>query len=78
MLLCDFLRFVRMNPHGGINPIVLLGERQRGIELFGARAGADRKQSGHAGGAGAVKHGFAVFGELREVNVRVGVDEFHF
>ncbi len=31
MLLRDFLRFMRMNPDRGVNPIVLLSEGQGGI-----------------------------------------------
>jgi hypothetical protein len=77
MLPCDFLRFVGMNSHGRVNPIVLLGERQRGIELLGTRSGADGEQGRDARGTGTVKHGVAVFRELREINVRVGVYEFH-
>src|SRR5467141_3231817 len=31
MLRSDFFRFVRVNSDGRVNPIVLLGERQRGV-----------------------------------------------
>jgi len=74
MLLRDFLRFVWMDSDRGINPIVLFGERQRGIDFLRARASADRKQSRHSSSARAVKDGFSVFRELREVDVRVGID----
>ncbi len=57
MLWRDFLRFVRMYTDGGVNPIMLFGKRQRGIQLLGSRR--------------AIEHSFAVFRELRKLNVRV-------
>jgi len=77
MLLCYFLRFVGMNPDRGVNPIVLLGEGHRRIELLGAWACADGEECRDSGGACAIKHGSAVFGELWEVDVRVRIDQFH-
>ncbi len=71
MLLRDYLRFVRMDPHRGVNPIVLLREGQRRIEFLRAGARADREQCGDTCCPCAFEHGFAVFRELREVDVRV-------
>src|SRR5205823_14720035 len=66
--------FVGMRAYGGVNPVVLFGEGERGVEFFRAGAGADGEQRVYAGGAGAVEHGGAVVIKLREVDVRVGVD----
>src|SRR5258708_33810627 len=71
MLLRYFLRLVRMDTHCRVNPIVLFGKGQGRIEFLWTRAGADGQQCSHARGESAVEHGFAVFGELREVDVRV-------
>jgi len=67
----DLLRFVRVNANSGVYPIVLLGERNGRIQLFGTWARADREQGGDPSRAGALEHGFAVLRELREVDVRV-------
>ncbi len=74
MLVRNFLRLVGMNPDGGVNPLVLLGKGQRGIELFRTWACADCKQCRHSRFASAVEHGVAVFRELWEVDVRVRID----
>src|SRR5256885_14183226 len=66
--------FVGMRAYGGVDPVVLFGKGQSGVEFFWAGAGANGEQGGYACGAGAVEHGFAVVVELREVDVRVGVD----
>ncbi len=50
---------------------MLFGKGQRGIEFLGSRASADGEKRAHARGARAIEHGFAVFRELRKVNVRV-------
>src|SRR5713101_10182372 len=44
VLRCDFLRLVGMNADGGVNPVMLLGKGQRGIELLGSWAGADGEE----------------------------------
>src|SRR6266480_4828325 len=71
MLLRYLLRFVGMDADGGVNPIMMFGKWQRGIELLRSGARADGEECRHACRAGAIEHGFAVFGELREVDVRV-------
>src|SRR6267142_3314695 len=65
----DFLRLVGMNSNRGENPVMLFGKGQRGIELLWPRAGADGQERAHSSGARALKHGVAVFRELRKVNV---------
>src|SRR3989442_1253809 len=77
MLLGDFLRFVRMDAHRRVNPILLFGKRNGGVELLRPRAGADCEKRRHARGVRTFEHGFAIIRKLREVNVCVGVDEFH-
>ena len=77
MLRCDFFGFVRMNANARVNPIVPFGERDRGVEFFWPRPGADSEQSTNAGVASALKHGFAIVSELRKIDVRMGVDEVH-
>ena len=69
----DLFRFVRMNPDRRVDPIMLLGKWQRGIELFGTWTWtcADGEQRRHARGARPIEHGLAVFRELRKINVRV-------
>src|ERR1700730_16580145 len=66
-----------MDANAGINPIVLLGVRDGGVQFFGARAGANGQDSLASRRAGAVEHGVAVLSELRKVDVGVGVDEPH-
>jgi len=63
---------VGMNADAGVNPVVLLGEGDGGVEAFGgAGAAADGQQRGDAGGAGTFEHGRAVFIEVVEFEVRV-------
>ena len=50
----DFFGFVRMNADGGVNPVVLFGEREGGVEFFRAGAGADGEERGDACRAGAL------------------------
>ena len=69
--------FVRMDANRGLNPIMLLGERQRRIQFFGTRARSDREQGGDSRLARALEHGIAIFVKLREIQVRVGIYEFH-
>ena len=77
VLLRYFFRFVRMDADGGINPIMLIGERQS-PSLASLGPGRCRWLVGsNAGCTGADKHSVAIFRELRKVDVRVGVDEFH-
>ena len=77
VLLGDFFGFVRMDADGGLDPIVLLGVGDGGVEFFRARAGADGQKSRDACVASALQHGFAVVRELREVDVGVGIDQLH-
>ena len=64
-------------PDGGVDPVVLLGERNRGVEaFFGPSAAADGQQRPHARGARAFEHGGAVFVKLRKIQMRVRVDDF--
>ena len=77
MLRCDFLRFVRVNANRGVNPLMLFGKGQRGIELFGPWAGADREERAHSSSAGAFEHGIAVLRELWEIDVRMRINQFH-
>ena len=78
MLRSDLFGFVGMNADAGVNPVVIFGVRKGGIEFFGAGSGADGQQGGDAGMRERAEHGFAVVRELREIDVGVGVDEFHF
>ena len=77
MLRCDFFGFVRVNTNARVNPIMLFGERDGGVEFFRTRPGANSEQSTNAGVASALEHGFAIVSELRKIDVRVGVDEVH-
>ncbi len=72
-----FLGLMRMNSNGGINPIVLLGKRNGGIEFFRTRTSADRQQSRDTGRASPLEHGLTILRELREINMGVRVDQFH-
>src|ERR1700730_2856197 len=56
MLLHDFLRLVRMDTHGSEDPIVLLGKRERSIQLPGTRACADGEERRYSGGSRAIEH----------------------
>ena len=73
----DFFGVVGMDAYGGVDPVVGFGVGERGVEFFGAWAGADGEDGGDACGLGALEHGFTVVGELGAVYVGVGVDEFH-
>ena len=78
MLFGGGFRVVRMNADRGVDPIVLLGERNRGIDpLRRAGAAADGQQRCDARRARAVEHRLAVFVELRDFQVRVRIDNFH-
>jgi hypothetical protein len=66
-----------MNADAGVDPVVLLGVGQRGVQFLRAGTGADSQQRLDAGFAGALQHGFAVIRELGKIYVRVGIDEFH-
>jgi hypothetical protein len=50
---------------------MLFGKWQGGIEFLRTWTSADSEERRHACRARAIEHGFAVFGELREVDVRV-------
>src|SRR5690242_13941560 len=74
---CHFFRVVRMNADGGVYPIVLFGKGNRGIEFLRSGAGADCKKGRYARGACAFEHGRAIFRKLREIDVRMGIDQLH-
>jgi hypothetical protein len=67
--------FVRMDSGAGVNPVVFLGEWNGGIKLIGTLADADGKQGADSSFAGAGEHRVAIFIELREIDVRVGIDQ---
>src|SRR3974390_467747 len=73
----DFFGFVGMDADGGVDPVMGFRIGDGGVELFRARAYADGEKGVDAGRAGAFEHGVAVFRELREIDVGVGVDEVH-
>src|SRR5260370_17978672 len=73
----EFLGLVGMRAHGGVNPVVLLGKRNRRIQLFRTRPRADGQKSGYARGARAVEHGIAILRKLRKINMRVRINQFH-
>src|SRR5215472_8275212 len=66
-----------MNADSGVDPIVLLGEWESGVELFWTRPGANSEKRGDARGASAFEHGVAIVRELREINVGVRIDKIH-
>ncbi len=67
-----------MNSDGRVNPVVLLGEWNRGVEAFlGRSAAADGQHGADSGCTRAIEHGGAVFVELGEFEMRVGVYDFH-
>lgn len=66
--------FVRVNADCGPNPIVLFGKWDGGVQLFWPWASTDGEDGGDARGARAFEHGGAVFVELGEVDVGVGID----
>src|ERR1700676_19480 len=74
MLRPDFLGLVRMDSHGSVNPIVLLGKWQRRVKLFRTGAGADGQQRRYSCTASAIQHGLAVLPKLRGIDMRVGVN----
>ncbi len=72
MLLRRHVRVVRMDAHRRVDPVVLLGERNRGVQALRRRAAApDREQRCHARGARAFEHRRAILVELRHLQVRV-------
>jgi hypothetical protein len=77
VLCCGVFGFVGVDADARINPLVLFGIWQSGIELFRARTGAYGENCVHTGLASSLKHGIAIFSELRKVNVRVRVDQVH-
>src|SRR5690348_1372041 len=63
---------VRMNADRCVDPIVPLGEWNRGIDaLRRARAAADREDRLHAGGTGALQHRLAIFRERVALQMRM-------
>ena len=66
--------FVGMDADSGVDPGVLLGEGNCGVELVGAGSAADGEDGGDAGFASAGKDGVAVGFEVREIEMGVGVD----
>src|SRR5713101_5983459 len=77
MRLRDFFRFVRVNADGGVDPVVRVGERQRRVELLRAGACADGEECGDSCRARPLEHFRAVAIKLRQIYVRVRVDQFH-
>src|ERR1700747_2438672 len=71
MRLGDFFGFVRVNAYAGVDPVVLLGVWNCGVELLRARTGPDSEQRIDPGVAGALQHSFAIISKLRKINVRV-------
>ena len=72
VLLGGGLRVVGVNADGRVDPIVLFGERNRGVDaLGGARSAADRQQRFDARRAGALENRRAVGVEFRGFQVRV-------
>src|SRR5579863_6548691 len=69
------LGFVRMYADGGVNPIVLFGERNGHVEAIGGGAAADVKDFLNAGLAGAGEHGVAVGVKLGKLEMGVRVDD---
>ena len=70
-LLGDVVRVVRMNADGRVNPVMLLGKRNRCIEPVDSSTAADGKQRPHARRARALEHRLAIFVKLRKFQVRV-------
>ena len=71
MLRCEVSGFVRMGTNRRVDPVVLLGERDCGVQPIGACAAADGEQRFDTRGAGAIEHRVAVFVEWRAFEVRV-------
>jgi hypothetical protein len=68
------LGFMRVRANGGVDPIVLLGERNGGIEPFRTRPRPNRKYGSDASRASPLEHGVAILSELREINMGVRVN----
>src|SRR5215475_744694 len=66
-----------MNPNARVNPVVLFGIWQSPVELFRTGTSSDSEKDVHTRLASTLQHGVAIFGELREVNMCVRVDEVH-
>ena len=64
-------RLVRMDPHGSIDPIILLGIRNRGPELFEFRSVADGQQGSNARCLRALEHRIAVGIEVGNIHMRM-------
>ncbi len=72
MLFGGRFRVVRVDADRRVDPIVLLGEGNRGIDALGrARPAADREQRVDARRARALEHRGAIVVELRHLQVRV-------
>ena len=78
MFLSRKFRFVRMNSHRRVNPVVLLGKRNRRIQPLRPRPAADRKQRLHSRRPRPFKHRVAIFIKLRKFQMRMRVDNFQF
>src|SRR5580704_8474821 len=66
-----------MHTDASVDPVVLLGVRDGGVQFFGPWARANGQDGLDSRRAGTVEHGVPVLGELRKVDVRMGVDEPH-
>src|SRR5579872_4403038 len=67
--------FVRMNPYGGVNRIVLLRNLHRAIECAGAVSSADGKHGRDTGFECTSDNLLTITVEARTVEVAMGVDE---
>ena len=68
VMLGKLFRLVRVNAHGGVNPIVAIGQGDRRLKVIRPRAAPDGQEIAQPGGAGTRHH-------LRAVGVEIGIVE---
>src|SRR5690348_5042608 len=78
MFFCRGAGVVRMDADRSVDPVVMLGEWNRGIDaLCWACDAADREDRHHAGRTGALEHRIAVCRERVALQMRMSIDDLH-
>ncbi len=65
-----------MDADRGVDPVMLLGERNGRVEAVRAGAAADGENAFYACGPRAIEHGGAIVVKLRKLQMRVRIDDF--
>jgi len=70
-------RFVRVRSHSGVIQSCCSAKGIARIQLLGPRSRPNRKQGSDASRASPLEHSLAILRKLREINMRVRVNQFH-